>query len=85
MMKSKDTEIQIFNPKNIDEIQKQRILEKSGDIKNQMAKLLDMQEALAANQQEIAVELTTISTAQFTELVKSVAELSEMIAAIMAN
>ena len=84
-MKSKDTEIQIFNPKNIDEIQKQRILEKSGDIKNQMAKLLDMQEALAANQQEIAVELTTISTAQFTELVKSVAELSEMIAAIMAN
>lgn len=85
MMKSKDTEIQIFNPKNIDEIQKERILEKSGDIKNQMAKLLDMQESLAANQQEIAVELTTISTAQFTELVKSVAELSEMIAAIMAN
>ena len=85
MIKSKDTEIQIFNPKNIDEIQKQRILEKSGDIKNQMAKLLDMQESLAANQQEIAVELTTISTAQFMELVKSVAELSEMIAAIMAN
>lgn len=85
MMKSKDTEIQIFNPKDIDEIQKQRILEKSGDIKNQVAKLLDMQESLAANQQEIAVELTTISTAQFMELVKSVAELSEMIAAIMAN
>lgn len=85
MMKSKDTEIQIFNPKDIDEIQKQRILEKSGDIKNQMAKLLDMQESLAANQQEIVVELTTISTAQFMELVKSVAELSEMIAAIMAN
>lgn len=85
MMKSKDTEIQIFNPKNIEEIQKQRILEKSGDIKNQMAKLLDMQESLAANQQEIAVELTTISSAQFAELVKSVAELSEMIAAIMAK
>lgn len=85
MMKSKDTEIQIFNPKNIEEIQKQRILEKSGDIKNQMAKLLEMQESLAANQQEIAVELTTISSAQFTELVKSVAELSEMIAAIMAK
>lgn len=85
MMKSKDTEIQIFNPKNIDEIQKQRILEKSGDIKSQMARLLEMQESLAANQQEIAVELTTISTAQFMELVKSVAELSEMIAAIMAK
>lgn len=85
MMKSKDTEIQIFNPKNIEEIQKQRILEKSGDIKSQMAKLLEMKESLAANQQEIAVELTTISSAQFTELVKSVAELSEMIAAIMAK
>lgn len=85
MIKNKGAEINIFNPKNIDEIQKQRIVEKSGDIKNQMAKLLDMQESLAANQQEIAVELTTISTAQFTELVKSVAELSEMIAAIMAK
>lgn len=85
MIKSKEAGIKIFNPKDIDEIQKERLLEKSGDIKNQMTKLLDMQEALAANQQEIAVELTTISSAQFTELVKSVAELSEMIAAIMVK
>lgn len=85
MIKSKEAGIKIFNPKDIDEIQKQRILEKSGDIKSQMAKLLDMQESLAANQQEIAVELTTISSAQFAELVKSVAELSEMIAVIMAK